>query len=243
MYLQYPAVAADLLALALADLGRAGEALEARRDDAAARLANLDALVLADWRGALAGHLAACALPELGDRLAGEPAAELLLKSYAGLAKKVEYLDGLAESGVGRLERDLEAELRKLEHDVSKYSRPKKAWATFDAASFEHRFRDRAPRLEKHWQRYRRGVDTIYAFDRYERAGFAEDFLWWDLMTDGRIDGDFLPEVADYRARYPDRRWAGAAAADLDDDRAAAAAVAAERQSAGGPGGGGLDAS
>jgi hypothetical protein len=35
--------------------------------------------------------------------------------------------------------------------------------------------------------------------------------LWWDFMTGGRVDGDFIPEVQAWREQHPRRP-----AADFD---------------------------
>ena len=40
----------------------------------------------------------------------------------------------------------------------------------------------------------------IVEFHHYERWNPAADVLWWDVMSDGRLDGNFIPEV---RARGP----------------------------------------
>jgi hypothetical protein len=43
-------------------------------------------------------------------------------------------------------------------------------------------------------------------------------------MTDGRLDGDFIPEVATFRQSHPDYRYQR----DASDDDALAAAATAE---------------
>jgi hypothetical protein len=220
----------------------AAERIEQELDAAATRLANLEALHLAEWHTLLAAHLAETDLAELGDRLGGAEAAQLLAKTYAGLTKKQEYMAHVFAEQIEKPMSELRAERQKLEADRWKYARPKKAWTRFPADKFERRFRDRGARFDKHWHRYDRTCTTIWSFDRYERASFAEDFLWWDLMTDGRIDGNFIPEVYAFHHTHPDYAWQGQHG--LDDELAAAAAQAtAAADQTMSDGGGALDPS
>jgi hypothetical protein len=78
--------------------------------------------------------------------------------------------------------------------------------------------------MHKSYARATRSYETVYVFDRYDRGRFVDDFLWWDLMTDGRLDGNFIPEVHRFRSAHPDWRYDAGA---FGDDEAAAAAVAA----------------
>lgn len=202
----------------------AGERLEKDRDAAALRLSTLPDIHLADWRQRIGKHV--LSNPEVvADRLAGEPDMETLLKTCVGLRKKIEYLDGLAAAQLDLPAEGIRAEIAKLEHDRVKFSRPKRAGTLFPAEAFEKRFRDRGDRLNKHFQRYEAAARSISDFTDYRRASFAADFLWWDLMTDGRIDGDFLPEVEAFRRAHPDHSWHSDG---FEDDRAAAAAAAAD---------------
>ncbi|MCX7024346.1 MAG: hypothetical protein NT080_06980 [Spirochaetes bacterium] len=204
----------------------AGEKLEKDHDAAALRLTNLASIHLAEWQGRLARYVVES--PEVvADRLSGEPDLEALLKTVVGLGKKIDYLGQLATTQLDEPLEQVRALLEKLERDRRKFTRPKNAGQLFPADIFERRFRDRSEHLGKHSRRYDAASRTISAFTDYRQASFAEDFLWWDLMTDGRIDGDFIAEVEEFRRAHPDYVWRPE---QFDDDRAAAAAAAADRE-------------
>jgi hypothetical protein len=208
----------------------AGEALERAHADASARLGNLDAIHLEGWRKLLARHLTETDLAEIGDRLAGEEAASLLFKTFVGVNKKIEYLNQVYTTQVEAYRISIANERHKLAHERAKYARPKKAGTRFPADRFEKRFGDRRERQGKFWKRYERTHDTIWGFHHYERASFVEDFLWWDLFTDGQIDGNFIPEVQEFHHHHPGYSWQGHH--DIDDDlagQAAAASIVADR--------------
>jgi len=213
----------------------AGERVERAHDETQARLRDLDAIHLDAWRGLLARHITETDLPELGDRLAGEEAAQLLLKTYAGVAKKIDYLEQVHEQQLGAQKQNLQEEIARLARERVKYARPKKAYTRFEGARFEKRFGDRSERYGKMWRRYDRTYDTVWGFADYERASLAEQFLWWDLFTDGQLDGNFIPEVQEFHRHHPGYSWRGD---DLDDDlagRAAAASIEADRSVGGDP--------
>jgi hypothetical protein len=214
----------------------AGQAVEKERNETARALETLETRTLAGWRNSLADYLRATELTAFHNRLTGSPDLELLLKTWSGLAHKLDYLDRLADSQLMPLENTLRDELGKLRSDMVKYSRPKKAWTQFDPDKFQRRFGpERAARWRKRRTRYDTTYDTVWAFDRYDRASFVEDFLWWDLMTDGRLDGDFIPEVVHFRQSHPSYTYQR----DTSDDdaRAAFAAAEADRESRGATGG------
>lgn len=214
----------------------AGERLEKERDEAAGRLSKLSSIHLEDWRRRLADH--ALESPEIvAERLSGEGDLEVLLKTGVGLRKKRDYLGQLALTQLSEPAARIEEALAKLDRDIAKYSRPKRAGERFEAQAFERRFRDRSESFGKSLRRYDSASGAIHSFDDYGRASLTGDFLWWDLMTDGRIDGNFIPEVEGFRESHPDYTWRSES---FDDDRAAAAAADADRA---GHGGGLADAS
>jgi hypothetical protein len=63
--------------------------------------------------------------------------------------------------------------------------------------------RDPSAKLEARRRRYDEGYQTIVYFDRYDEFDYARDMLWWDLMTRGRIEGDYIPEVRGWREQHP----------------------------------------
>jgi len=200
-----------------------GEAIERAHDDTAARLRDLETIYLTEWRALLARHLADADLVEVARNLADDEAASMLLKAFAGIDKKLVYLDRLHQEQVVAPRGALENELWKLRQDRMKLSRPKKAGTTFDGVKFEKRFADRGPRLQKQWARHDHASTTIYSFHDYDRGSLVADFLWWDLMTDGQIDGNFIPEVREFHQHHPDYVWRDH---DRDADAADAAASA-----------------
>jgi hypothetical protein len=203
----------------------AGVELERERDGLVAAAASLDQRHLDDWWRRLGEHVMLLDPGALGDRLKDQPDLELLLKQAAGIHKKIEYLDQIVAAQVEPLENDLRAEDAKLGAEIAKNASPKKAGLRFDQAAFDKRFRDRPMKYRRRYDNAVSSYQTVYVFDRYERASFVDDFLWWNLMTGGRIDGGFIPEVSSWRDQHPGYRFAR----DPDDEAvsAAAAAVAA----------------
>ncbi len=182
---------------------KAGEELEQRWVAAKESLATLDARSLKGARDLVGQHVEQTGVATIAAMLAADPHVELLAKKCDGLTHRVKYLDELAEKQLFVLKRDLEDEARKLDRDVVKYSRPKKAWERFPGDKFERRFFGRDERFRKRYDRYRSGHESVWGYQDWHRPSLVEDFLWWDLMTDGRIDGDFIPEVEEWHRDRP----------------------------------------
>ena len=205
----------------------AGQALDEEYEAKRHALATLDARWLGQAREALGRHLADLDLSTLGPRFAAYADLDVLAKRCWGLRQQILYADRLTEKHLDAPAADLRTALGKLDRDVTKYSRPKNQWATIPGEAFERRFQSRAPRFQKGFLHYQRAYGSVYGFQSYDRGSLASDYLWWDLMTDGRIDGDFIPEVQHFRQRNPEYVYER----PLDDDDpaadiAAAAAVA-----------------
>lgn len=214
----------------LAELRRewtAGQALEAEHAQHSAALPTVEARHLQRARHALAQHISDTDMSVLGPKLAAEPSVEILAKRWHGLAHKLLYIDKIAEAELNPLKGEAQHMLMKLDRDITKYSRPKNAYAQIPGEVFERRFQSRRPRYERGFDRFRTTYDTVYAFDRFDAVSLAQNFLWWDLMTDGRIDGDFIPEVASFHGRHQSYRDQGERYDD-DMDNAAAAVAAAD---------------
>ncbi|MCC6214200.1 MAG: hypothetical protein IT376_04990 [Polyangiaceae bacterium] len=204
----------------------AGEALEREHAELGAGLATLDERWLGHVRQRLAAFLTECPPESIGPRLSGQPELELAYKRLLGVAAKTRYLDGIHAHYVAEAQREITLAINRLDRDVGKAQRPKNARMTFPAATFQKRFRDRAPAYGKRWARFEKTYGTVQGFQAYHLAALGAGFLWWDLMTDGRILGDFLPEVRSFRDSHPGYRWqAPADAADEDDLLAAATAA------------------
>lgn len=182
---------------------QAGEDLERKWNAAKESLETLDARTLKGARDAIAKHVEQTGVATIAAMLATDPHVELLAKKYDGLAHKVKYLDELADKQLLPMQRDLATEKQKLERDMVKYQRPKKAYERFPRDKFERRFFGRNERFRKRIDRYRRGHETVWTYDDWRRPSLMEEFLWWDVMTDGRIDGDFIPEVQEWHSHRP----------------------------------------
>jgi hypothetical protein len=181
--------------------------------------------------------------PSMRAALARDPALHNLYLRASALDAKLRYLDHLHQQQVVPLRESIHAALDKLSRDVWKYERPKKAYHTFPAESFERRFTDRTHARHKRWTRYRERYAGIYGWDRWDDVP-DDDFVWWDVMADGRPDGDVLPDVADYRRRHGRPTWLDdpsrhrRSTDTRDDDLAEIEAAAASSGFAGGAGGG-----
>lgn len=204
----------------------AGAALEKEHDAALARLQNLEALHLEETRQKLAQFLSDCPEGALGKRLERYPELETMAKRWIGLTEQVRYLQRVNELQLGPLTADLNREKSKLSKDYAKYSRPKNSYQRFTQQNFDSRFGGRREKVQKRLDRYGHTVETIYVFDDYGRGSLAENFLWWDVVTDGQLDGNFIPEVQDYYKRHPGYSYQRQRRSDRDDfDSAASSSV------------------
>lgn len=219
---------------------KAGVDLENERAAHLEALSSLEARHLSLARVDLAEHLREAPVEALGAALAAGPALAVTAKKWSGLLHQLKYLDEIRQKQVDPAVQGVEKEIAKVNKDVVKYSRPKNAGATFDEDEVHRRYgREKRAKLGSRLDRIERTHETVYRFDRYDRGSFVRDFLWWDVITDGRLDGDFIPEVKTFHDERPGYRYARSR--DLDDgDLAAAGAAAATSRPAGG---GLLDAS
>lgn len=217
-----------------------GQALDAEHAQHNEALRTLDHRHFQRARQALARHLQETDMSVLGPRLASDPNVEILAKRWSGLAAKLVYIDRIAEAELGPMQAAIGASLQKLDRDITKYSRPKNAYAQIPGEAFERRFQSRQDRYTRGWDRFKRSYDAVYSYDRFDAVNLAQSFLWWDVMTDGRLDGDFIPEVASFHGRNPGYRYQHDR---YDDDMSDAAAAAAFADQSGHTGDRSFDAS
>ncbi len=182
---------------------KAGEALETELAQQQDALATLEQRYLALARASLIEYLRDLPPDALGEALQEGPALGMMAKRWSGITKQIEYLDAIKLRQILPLKARIEDDIRSLDRDITKYSRPKKAFSVFPKDKFHARFVERPAKLRKHITRTSTAHTTVYSFNQYDRANLVSDFLWWDLMTDGRIDGDFIPEVKTYYAGHP----------------------------------------
>jgi hypothetical protein len=148
----------------------------------------------------------------------------------SGVSHKLGYLDHLVQRDVFGMRQKLGEEMARLQRDIAKFSRAKKWNAVFPVDKFQRRFRDRTPMFQKHWARYDRSYRMVYDYDDYWRARMLEDFLWWELMTRGRVDGSFIPGCSMWYAAHPGHQYVDPRDVDEDPFADAAAAAAEEEE-------------
>jgi hypothetical protein len=159
----------------------------------------------------------------------------MLFLRASGLAAKAMYLDGIHTNNYAELSRDLVAQKAKLDNIETKTRR---RWAPMAADKYEKLTVDPRARYDKRFQRWGKVYQTVYVYDRWDRARYYDDLLWWDLMTRGRYDGSFIPEVQTYHQMHPDYAFdpdwkTRAGSQDLDDvDDSTAAAESARADAA-----------
>ena len=168
-------------------------ALVDERQECATKLDSVDARWLATAHERIRHYLEDWAFK-------GLPGVAALPAGFEGVLKRASGLH--ASEQLQSRATQLEEEIGKLDREIMKFRRPKRAYAPVPAASVD-RLRMRRAKDDKFFDRYRRTYDTVYVFDRYDRGSLIGDFLWWDAMTDGRIDGDFIPDVRDFRSSHP----------------------------------------
>jgi hypothetical protein len=178
--------------------------LVAEREEALRSLTTLADDVLAEARARLLDHVQHADRADLAERAKDRPEILATLKHIEGLEKKTEYLEALTRQYVDSDAEALLDRIASLEKKAIKYSRPKNRSARVPASDAERWLKDPTPKLRQRWGRYHTSHTTIYSFNRYDNYDFFSNYLWWDVMTDGRLDGNFIPEVSDYRATNPE---------------------------------------
>jgi len=184
----------------------AGVALEQEHETVLLSLASLDERHLAQARRRLAEHLQGLPAEALAGPLGGAP--ELLGKRWGGLREQLAALAALCQNQIDATSTDVRNELDKLQRHIAKYQRPKNRGLRIDAAETDRRFLDRSESWRKRLQRHDRGFSSVSRFESYERGSLAGDLLWWDVFTDGRVDGSFMPAVASFHQSHPEYRYA-----------------------------------
>jgi hypothetical protein len=129
------------------------------------------------------------------------------IRETDGMEHQVEYLQKLRV----KIEEDaaeVQERAAKLRDERDRYNSNMYRYRNkqFTNDQFAKRFR-RDARYDKLYNRYERTGNTVYVFNDYNRTSGLEDFLWWDVMTDGRMDGNFIPEVQEYGAANPNYQY------------------------------------
>jgi len=138
------------------------------------------------------------------------PAPEDALRVYAvieGAEHQTRYLEEMS----GRIRGDLSQLLDRsgrLREEKRRYEENRHRYRNkrFTDDQFGKRF-GRTERYTKLHNRYSQMSERVYVFNDYDRGFGMQDFLWWDLMTDGRFDGNFIPEVAEWHHHHPQHAY------------------------------------
>jgi hypothetical protein len=141
------------------------------------------------------------------------------IREIDGMEHQVEYLRSLRL----QIEQDaaqVQERAAKLRDERDRYNANMYRYRNkqFTSDQFEKRFR-RDGRYDKLYTRYERTGNTVYVFNDYNRTSGLDDFLWWDVMTDGRLDGNFIPEVQEYVTANPNYQYDRSVFASSGDSR------------------------
>ena len=196
---------------ALDELQRGRSALLARRqqlNDLQRELAEVDASIndvdsvtLQAVRTRVVDHLRPLDEQTLVAIFANHDAGLLACKRIIGIGKKKAYLSSLEQEQVKSGLEEMQATNAKLARSRTKLTRSKYFNVSWPDTEVERLVGpDRRERWGKRRESMGQARTHIVEFHHYERWNPAADFLWWDVMSDGRLDGNFIPEV---RARGP----------------------------------------
>lgn len=178
------------------------ENLVNERAQALSGLETLEVDTLNNCRRQLREHLEYIDRNELSTWSAVNPNLVSVIKRIHGIEKKMEYLEELAGRYLKTEREQLIAALTKLSAKVEKYRRPKYAYARIPAEEANRWLKNPMEKISARRIHFSKSYQRIYGFQRYDVYDYARDMLWWDLMTDGRIDGDFIPEVHSWREQH-----------------------------------------
>jgi hypothetical protein len=189
--------------------------------------AHLDERALAITQKRIVQHLLTSDTSLVSQRLQPWPDIRMLFLRASGLAAKIVYLEGIERAHVADVLKEVATQEQRL-GDVE--FRTRRRWAAMPLEKWQKLAIDRRPRYEKRWQRVGKVYGTVHAYDRWDRGSYYDDLLWWDVMTRGRYDGSYLPDVAAFHEGHPDYVFdpdykALKAEAELDAESAAAAAA------------------
>jgi hypothetical protein len=194
------------------------QALEEQHDDAGRALDEMPQRRLAAVRGSVRAHLEPMTEDRLVTLVGDEHDVVVALQRISGLAAQRRYLLAAAQTYLLEPRAQLATAADRNRRDIDKLARPKNAGKRFEAAKMSKRFTGRPAAFVKRGERYGQTRAVVTSFHHYERGSLASDFLWWDVMSDGRLDGDFIPEVQTHRERHPEAEHAVAVAAVAERD-------------------------
>ena len=203
------------------------ENLAKERDMLVVEFRTADATALESTRNRLFRYLEDDGFKDAAKALANDPALDGLAKRAAGLHAKLDYLEAMNSEQLEARDAALKEELAKMNRNIIKYERPKNRYSNVPADAIQ-KLRIRGEKDRKWFDTYNRSYQMVYVFDSYNRGSLAGEFLWWDVMTDGRLDGNFIPEVQEFHHSHPEYSYSGGS------DALAAAAIASHDHEPGG---------
>jgi hypothetical protein len=171
------------------------------------RLNNLPQVILQESQAALRQHLQYVDKEQLFNWTQGDHARQASIKKLDGIEKKLNYLKEMVAHQQQQEKAVLEEYLYKLSRKVTKYQRPKYYHYTVPDRDAAILYIDPKEKLFHKRNKFWKSYDVIFDFDDYDYYDYQKDMLWWDLMTDGEIDGNYIQEVNYFYSRRPDYQY------------------------------------
>jgi hypothetical protein len=177
------------------------------RDQAADRLAHLDAIYLESAQGFLGEHLAHADLALLEQWVGTEPearAAQQGLRRLAGVQAKRKIVAEIAQQGVPQVISDLEQRRQKAMQKQSKFLRPKYSYQSFPSTAIAGNQDAKLQALSMQNAKLQDRLDRMMAYDDYSRFRLTNDYpLWWLYYFDSPPNRYYTPGLFDYYSRNP----------------------------------------
>jgi hypothetical protein len=181
-----------------------------QHDQTADRLAHLDEIYLDSAQGFLGEHLGHADLALLEQWVANEPEARAVqqaLRKLAGLDAKRTIIGEMRSQGIPGFVADLTVRRDKARQKAWKFQRPKYAYGAAPNSLINPQFDDKTAALAANQAKLQRRLDTMMAFDDYNRFNLANDSqMWWWYFFESPPNRYYTPSLFDYYQRRPDIR-------------------------------------
>lgn len=141
---------------------------------------------------------------DVGEVLEKNPKISLLAKRYYGLRKQEDYLRQVSTQLLANGRTSLEQSLGRMERSFRKLNANKVM--SYESEDLD-KYTVRSTRVQEFSQRYVLASTAIAGFAGYGLGKLSSDFLWWDLITDGKVKANFIDEVARFKALHPDYKY------------------------------------
>lgn len=159
--------------------------------------------ILTQCQRKLTNHLRHADKEHLFTIAKGDAARESLIKKIHGIEKKNQYLQELGKKHFTEQEQYIDTVIGRVNEKIGKYSRYKKAQSSIPQQDVDKMLPNVSEKLRARDQRFNKQSVTIVNFHQYDYFDYQRDMLWWDVITDGRIDGNFIPEVNEWHHHHP----------------------------------------